>query len=126
MGFETVGTVDLQTADESAADSEPSNPYSLPKSAQKECWQALCCVLPLQRYIPGEPDRTARERYAQCYREELRCFCSDTKTKKRVSSKREQLLISNKRVDWGFKQSVLAMQSRVERQLEKEEKRCFL
>ena len=124
---ETVGTVDLQTADESAADSEPSNPYSLPKSAAKGVLAGIVLCVALAT-VYSRVNRTVQRESDMRSVTVKSCVASvpDTKTKKRVSSKREQLLISNKRVDWGFKQSVLAMQSRVERQLEKEEKKVLL
>ena len=43
--------------------------------------------------------------------------------KKREKSKKQQLLLSNKRVDWGFKQSV---QLRIEKQMEQEHKQVLL
>lgn len=124
---ETVGTVDLQTADESAADSEPSNPYSLPKSAAKGVLAGIVLCVAIAT-VYSRVNRTVQRESDMRSVTVKSCVASvpDTKTKKRVSSKREQLLISNKRVDWGFKQSVLAMQSRVERQLEKEEKKVLL
>lgn len=124
---ETVGTVDLQTADESAADSEPSNPYSLPKSAAKGVLAGIVLCVAIAT-VYSRVNRTVQRESDMRSVTVKSCVASvpDTKTKKRVSSKREQLLISNKRVDWGFKQSVLAMQSRVERQLEKEDKKVLL
>ena len=50
----------------------------------------------------------------------------DVKLKKRINSQKEQLLITNRRVDWGFRQSILGAQSRIERQMEKENKRVLL
>ncbi len=124
---ETVGTVELQTADESVAGNEPSNPYSLPKSAAKGALAGLVLCVAIAT-VYSRVNRTVQRESDMRSVTVKSCVATvpDTKVKKRVSSKREQLLISNKRVDWGFKQSVLAMQSRVERQLEKEEKKVLL
>lgn len=46
--------------------------------------------------------------------------------KKREKSKKQQLLLTNKRVDWGFKQSVQAAQLRIEKQMEQEHKQVLL
>ena len=46
--------------------------------------------------------------------------------KKRNRSKRVQLMISNKRVDWGYKQSVLSAQSRINLQMEKNDQKVLL
>lgn len=50
----------------------------------------------------------------------------DVKVKKRSKSKKVQLLISNKRVDWGYKQSVLSLQSRIDMQMQKREQKALL
>ena len=50
----------------------------------------------------------------------------EARQKKRRNGKKAQLLITNKHVDWGFKQAVLAAQNRIERQMEKENKHVLL
>lgn len=124
---DTVGTVELQIADESAAGKEPSNSYSLPMSAAKGALAgaALCVVIATVYALMNKTVQRENDMRAVTVKN---CIATvpDTKVKKRVNSKREQLLVANKRVDWGFKQSILSMQSRIERQMEKEEKKVLL
>ena len=50
----------------------------------------------------------------------------DVKIKKRSKSTKSQLLISKKRIDWGYKQSLLSAQSRLDMQMEKNGQKVLL
>lgn len=50
----------------------------------------------------------------------------EVKIKKRKLATRNNLLITNQRVDWGFEQSILAAQSRIENQLEAENRKVIV
>ena len=48
------------------------------------------------------------------------------KVKKREKSKKEQLLLTNKRLDWGFKQSMLAAQARIQHYMDQNNRKVLL
>lgn len=117
---ETVGAVELQIVDESRADKTPGNPYQLPMSVAKGALAgaALCFVIATAYVITTGTVR--RESDMQKVTNKV-CIAAipNVRLKKRVNSKKEQLLLTNKRVDWGFKQTLLTAQTRIERHLEK-------
>ena len=124
---EITGTVELQIADESLAGKNPSNPYSLPKSAAMGllAGAALCFVIAT---VYAFTTKTVRRESDMKKLTVKGCVAMipEARQKKRRNGKKAQLLITNKHVDWGFKQAVLAAQNRIERQMEKENKHVLL
>lgn len=124
---EITGTVELQIADESLAGKTPSNPYSLPKSAAMGllAGAVLCFVIAT---IYAFSTKTVRRESDMKKLTVKGCVAMipEARQKKRRNGKKAQLLITNKHVDWGFKQAVLAAQNRIERQMQKENKHVLL
>lgn len=124
---DSAGTVELQIADESQAGKIPSNPYSLPKSAGKGAVAGLAvCFVVATIYVLSSKTVRKESDMKKVTVKSCITVIPDVKLKKRINSQKEQLLITNRRVDWGFRQSILGAQSRIERQMEKENKRVLL
>lgn len=124
---DSVGTVELQIADESQAGTTPSNPYSLPKSAGMGAVAGLAvCFVIATIYVLSSKTVRKESDMKKVTVKSCITVIPDVKLKKRINSQKEQLLITNRRVDWGFRQSILGAQSRIERQMEKENKRVLL
>lgn len=124
---DSVGTVELQIADESQAGKTPSNPYSLPKSAGMGAVAGIAvCFVVATIYVLSSKTVRKESDMKKVTVKSCITVIPDVKLKKRINSQKEQLLITNRRVDWGFRQSILGAQSRIERQMEKENKRVLL
>ncbi len=124
---ETVGAVELQIVDESKAGKTPANPYRLPMSAAKGALAgAVLCFAVATVYV-AMTGTVRRESDMQKVTGKA-CIAAipNIQLKKRVNSKKEQLMLTNKRVDWGFKQTLLTAQTRIERLMEKEGKQVVL
>lgn len=124
---ETTGALELQLVDESQAGKTPSNPYQLPLSAAKGALvgAALCFVIATV-YVMTTGTVRRESDMKKITTKACIAAIPDIRIKKRANSTKEQLLLTNKRVDWGFKQSILTAQNRIERQLEKDEKQVML
>lgn len=124
---EITGIVELQIADESLAGKNPSNPYSLPKSAAMGllAGAALCFVIAT---VYAFATKTVRRESDMKKLTVKGCIAMipEARQKKRMKGKKGQLLITNKHVDWGFKQAMLTAQNRIVRQMEKENKHVLL
>lgn len=121
------GTVELQVVDKSEASDTPANPYSIIRSI---CigfvlGGVICLVLATWYVLTV---KTVRKESDMKKITGKSCFSQIpmVKIKKRSKSKREQLLISKKRIDWRFKQSILALQSRIEKQMVQNENQVLL
>ena len=121
------GTVELQTVDKSEAKDLPVNPYSLPKSLGMGviAGLAICFVLATWYALTVKTIRKDSD-MKKITGKNCISLIPEVKLKKREKSTKEQLLLSNKRIDWGFKQSVLAAQSRIEKQIDGKESRVLL
>lgn len=120
------GFVELETVDRIQASEEPDNPYSLTDFALKGMLAGLVLVVCLGMFYVQALHTVRRERdmksvtAAGCI-----ALIPETRMKKRSKNHRHQLLISNKRVDWGFKQSVLTVQSRIDLQMTKNDQKVL-
>lgn len=114
------GFVELETVDRIQASEEPGNPYSLTDFALKGMLAGLVLVICLGVLYVQTLHTVRREKdmkavtAAGCI-----ALIPETRMKRRSKNRRNQLLISNKRIDWGFRQSVLTVQSRIDLQMEK-------
>lgn len=121
------GSVELEIVDKSEAADQPTNPYSLVKfiiyGAAAGCILCFCMATFYALTI-----KTVRKESDMKKITSKSCITRipDAKLKKREKSKKSQLLISNKRIDWGFKQSLMAAQSRIDKAMEKEGKKVVL
>lgn len=112
------GTVELQTVDKSEAADTPTNPYSLVKSLIMGLGVglALCFVLATWYALTVKTIRKESD-MKKITGKSCISLIPEVKLKKRAKSTKEQLLINKKRIDWGFKQALLAAQSRIEKQM---------
>lgn len=112
------GTVELQLVDRTNAPEIPENPYSPIDSLLKGlilglgiCF-AFCTWYAMKvKTVRSESDMR-RITGKNCI-----SLIPEVNIKKRKESTKEHLLINKKRIDWGFKQSILAAQSRIEKQM---------
>ena len=121
------GSVDLEVVDRVQASAEPGNGYSLIDFAVKGILVGLVLVAGLATlYV--QLIRTVRKEKDMKKITSKGCISvlPEVMVKKRNHSKRVQLMISNKRVDWGYKQSVLSAQSRIDLQMEKNDQKVLL
>lgn len=121
------GSVDLEVVDRVQASAEPGNSYSLIDFAVKGILVGLVLVAGLSTlYV--QLLRTVRKEKDMKKITSKGCISvlPEVTVKKRNRSKRVQLMISNKRVDWGYKQSVLSAQSRINLQMEKNDQKVLL
>lgn len=111
----SVGTVELQIVDESEASESPSVTHSPLLSAAKGALAGVfICFLLATIYVLTM--QTVRKEGDMRKVTSSNCIAllPEVKLKKRMLSTKSLLLLTNKRVDWGLKQSVLAAQSRIE------------
>lgn len=124
---EITGTVELQIADESLAGKNPSNLYSLPKSAAIGLLAggAFCFIIAT---VYAFATKTVRRESDMKKLTVKGCVAMipEARQKKRLNGQKGQFLITNKHIDWGFKQAVLTAQNRIERQMEKENRHVLL
>lgn len=112
------GTVELQTVDKSEAADTPTNLYSLIRSLAIGfgVGLALCFVLATWYALTVKTIRKESD-MKKITGKSCISLIPEAKLKKRGKSTKQQLLINKKRIDWGFKQSLLAAQSRIEKQM---------
>ena len=111
----TTGTVELQIVDKTASSGRPVNVNSLAAIFAKGflaglvvCFALATVYLLSVRTVRKESDMK-RITSARC----INCI-PEVVPKKRSNNKKLKLLITNKRIDWGFKQSILMIQSRLQ------------
>lgn len=121
------GTLELQTVDKSEAKDAPTNPFSLPKSMGMGALAGLGVCFVFSTWY-ALTITTIRKESDMKRITGKNCIATipDVKVKKRDKSTKEQLLLSNKRIDWGFKQSILAAQSRIEKQMARKKEQVLL
>lgn len=121
------GSVGLETVDILQASEEPDNPYSLLDYASKGLLAGCALAVCLGAFYVQSLRTVRREKDMRAVTAKgCLTLIPETKLKKRSSSRKQQLLISNKRADWGFKQSVLTAQSRIDQQMEKNGQKVLL
>lgn len=112
------GTVELQVVDEIDAPQSPVNPYAPIKYIMTGMIVGIgiCFVIATGYALTVKTIRSESDMRRITGKS---CISSipDVRIKKRNESTKEQLLINKKRIDWGFKQSILGAQSRIEKQM---------
>ena len=112
------GTVELQVVDEIDAPQSPVNPYAPINYIMTGMIVGIgiCFVIATGYALTVKTIRSESDMRRITGKS---CISSipDVRIKKRNESTKEQLLINKKRIDWGFKQSILGGQSRVEKQM---------
>lgn len=121
------GTVDLQIVNESPAKNEPENPYSfLGILATSLLAGAFVCIGLFVLYNMSV--HTVRKESDMKKITEKSCIISipEVETKKRSNNNKKELLLNKKRIDWGFRQAVLAAHSRIEKLMSKDGHQALL
>lgn len=121
------GTVELQIVDQTKSQAVPVNPYSLTGAIAKSLLISLgCCFAAASIFVLTI--KTVRKESDMRKITGKTCLTAIPKAerKKRKNSDKEQLLINRKRIDWGFKQSVLTLRLRVGKRMNKEGKKVLL
>ena len=111
----TTGTVELQIIDKAASSGRPVNVNSLAAIFAKGFLAGLVVCFALATvYLLSV--RTVRKESDMKQITSARCISCipEVVPKKRSNNKKLKLLITNKRIDWGFKQSMLMIQSRLQ------------
>lgn len=123
----STGRLELQIVDESKAGDTPINPFGMRKMLLTSLLMGMVvCFLLMTFYVLNL--KTVRRESDMQKVTSKKCISSipDVKLKKRSKSTKELLLISNKRIDWGFKQAILSAQSRIEKRMEKDGQKVLL
>ena len=121
------GFVTLEIVDKTQASSDPGNMYSLIQFLLKGLLVGAVIVVCLATLYVQMLQTVRKEKdMKKITSRSCISMLPDVKVKKRSKSKKVQLLISNKRVDWGYKQSVLSLQSRIDMQMQKREQKALL
>lgn len=123
----TNGSVDLEIVDRLSASEEPDNPYSVLKFAGTGVLVGLFLAVLLGAFYTQTLRTVRREKDMKSVTAKG-CLAQipDTKMKKRSRGSKTHLLITGRRIDWGFKQSVLSAQSRIDLQMEKKGQKILL
>lgn len=121
------GSVELETVDMVQASQIPDNPYSMVDCAVKGLLVGLVLVAALT-FLYAQTLHTVRKEKDMKKITSKGCIAliPDTKMKKRTNENKSHLLISNKRIDWGFKQSMLSAQSRIDQIMTRQEQKVLL
>lgn len=121
------GTIELQVVDRALAGENPVNGYSAMKQLVEGVLAGVILCLAIAA-LYAQLIRTVRKESDMKKITSKGCISliPEIAVKKREKSKKQQLLLTNKRVDWGFKQSVQAAQLRIEKQMEQEHKQVLL
>lgn len=121
------GSVELEIVDKLQALEEPDNPYSLVDFASKGILAGIVLAVCLGAFYVQSIHTVRKEKDMRAVTAKgCITLIPETKIKKRSRSQKRQLLISNKRIDWGFKQSILTAQSRIDMQMEKKGQKVLL
>ena len=121
------GSVELETVDRVQASQTPDNPYSMIDCAVKGLLVGLVLVAALT-FLYSQTLHTVRKEKDMKKVTSKGCIAliPDTKMKKRTNENKSHLLISNKRIDWSFKQSMLSAQSRLDQIMARKEQKVVL
>ncbi|MCD7765120.1 MAG: CpsD/CapB family tyrosine-protein kinase [Lachnospiraceae bacterium] len=123
----SVSTVELQLVDLSSASDTPVNAYSPVRSGLTGALAALfVCIAAATVFILTTQKVRKESDMKKVTTKSCISQIPEVKAKKRSESARSPLLLVNKHINWGLKQSVRAAQSRIERLMEEEEQKVLL
>lgn len=112
------GTVELQIVDKAMSTGSPINPSGTSTAIFRGLLAGVVvCVIIATIYLLGV--QTVRRESDMKKLTSARCMSCipEVITKKRSKNKKPKILITNKRMDWGFKQTILMIQSRLQQQM---------
>ncbi|MCI6997570.1 MAG: CpsD/CapB family tyrosine-protein kinase [Eubacterium sp.] len=121
------GAIELQMIDKSAANETPDNYYSILISILKGAVLGVSiCFMMATLYVITRKTVRSENDMKRITRKNCYSVIPDVKVKKRSKSKRNQLLLTSNRIDWGFKQAIFTAQSRIEKQLAKNNQKVLM
>lgn len=123
----TTSAVDLQTVDLSECAGAPVNPFSKLQTLMYAVFAGLLvCFAFATVYVLTL--KTVRNESVMKKITSKPCLSliPKVKLKKRSKNTEPSILITNKRIDWGFKESVLSLQTRVENHMKKQQMKVLL
>lgn len=124
------GTVELQVMDRTRATETPINSFSGVKSVIKGMLlgAAVCFALATWHVLTVKTVRSDKD-MKKITGKKCISFIPDVVQKKRSKKSdntKERLLITYKRIDWGFQQAILTVQSRMEKELRHHDRKVLL
>lgn len=121
------GSVDLEIVDRVQASKDPANEYSMIKFVAEGILVGLVLVAALMVFYALMLKTVRKEKDMKKITSKA-CITvlPEVTVKKRNQSKKVPLMISSRRVDWGYKQSLLSAQSRIDLQMEKNAQKVLL
>lgn len=121
------GTISLEKVDVVQASVTPSNVYGFTDYLLKGILVGIVLAVGLATLYVQMLQTVRKEKdMKKVTSKNCIAMIPAVKLKKRSKGTHSQLLISNKRIDWGYKQSVLSAQSRIDMQMEKNEQKVLL
>ena len=123
----TSGTVGLQVVDKTEASDQPDNGYYPFKYIIKgvACGLFLCFIFASGYVFTRKTVRKESDMKKATVKGCLGVI-PEVKIKKRKTNKNVQMLVNKKRVDWGFKQGVQAIQQRLDKRMKAQDKKVLL
>ena len=121
------GTVELEVIDKALSGGNPVNPSGVVVIAGKGLIGGVIVgVILATIYLLGV--QTVRRESDMKKLTAARCMSCipEVVTKKRSKNKKPKILITNKRMDWGFKQTILVIQSRLSQQMLRADEKVLL
>ncbi len=121
------GSVSLQVVDRSLAGATPVNAYSAVRQLIEGILAGIVLCLGIA-LLYTQTIKTVRKESDMKKITSKGCVSQipEIQVKKREKSKKQQLVLTNKRVDWGFKQSLQAAQLRIEKLMEQKNQKVLL
>lgn len=121
------GSVDLEIVDKVQASKDPANEYSIFKFIAEGVLAGLVLVFVLMVFYALMLKTVRKEKDMKKITSKA-CISvlPEVTVKKRNQSKKVPLMISSRRVNWRYKQSLLSAQSRIDLQIEKNDQKVLL
>lgn len=123
----SVGTVELQIVDRAYAGETPANAYSPYKTALIGLVLGLAvCFVFATIYVFTINTVRKESDMKKVTTKSCLSLIPEVQEKKRSEKGKISLLINNKHIDWGLRQSILAAQSRIEKLMEQENQQVLM
>ena len=121
------GTMELQIVDQAPASDTPVNAYSAVKQLFEGIAVGVILCLMIAAFY-AQVIKTVRRESDMKKITSKSCISMipEIQIKKRDKSKKQHLLLTNRKVDWAFKQSLQAAQLRIEKQMEQENQKVLM
>lgn len=121
------GTMELQIVDQAPASDTPVNAYSAVKQLFEGIAVGVILCLMIAAFYAQVIKTVRRENdMKKITSKSCISMIPEIQIKKRDKSKKQHLLLTNRKVDWAFKQSLQAAQLRIEKQMEQENQKVLM